>query len=154
MAGHPSRLQGVRLAALAGAVHLAFDALASRLELVTPPYLLLDHAAEFFREILELDRTAVLVTVAVGAAVVNGVIAALLATALEPSPRRRGTLGWALFGLWLFSGGLMILVYLYLPWGVVLGSLAAGLPRSFAVAWVLDRAMPAPAPSTRPSPGG
>jgi hypothetical protein len=146
MAGQPSRLQGVRLAALAGAVHLAFDVLASRLEATTPPYLLLDHAGEFFREIVMLDRTAVLVSVAIGAAAVNGVIAALLGTALEASPRRRGMLGWVLFGLWVFSGGLMILVYLYLPWGLVLGSLAAGLPRSFAVAWVVDRALPHSSP--------
>jgi len=143
----PPRRHGVRLAAIATAIHLGCDALASRLPWTTPPYLLLDHAGDLFRSMLELDRTAVLGSVAFGASAVNGVIAALLATALAEARRRRRLLAAALFGLWVFSGGLMTLAYLSPPWGVALGSLAAGLPRSLLVAWALDGALGAPVPA-------
>jgi hypothetical protein len=38
-----------------------------------------------------------------------------------------------------FSGGLMTLVYLSPPAAIVAGSLAAGVPRAFAVSWLLER---------------
>lgn len=133
------------LAALATGVHLACDAVASRSGFTSPPYLLLDHAGELFRELLTLDRTAILLTVTISAAVVNGAIAAMLGVALESARHRRRTLTWVLYAFWVFSGGLMILVYLAPPWGVVVGSLAAGLPRVWLVAWVVDRALGAPA---------
>lgn len=139
------RRHGIVLAALAAGIHLAFDALASRSAFTSPPYLLLDHAGELFRDLLALDRSAILGTVAVSAAVVNGIIAAMLGVALEANRRRRRTLTWVLFGFWVFSGGLMILVYLSPPWGVVAGSLAAGLPRVWLVAWAMDRALGTPA---------
>jgi hypothetical protein len=146
VSAHPPRANGALLAALAGAIHLAFDALASRVEATTPPYLLLDHAGEVFRDLLLLDRTTILVGTAIAAAGVNGVISALLAVAVEGLSRRRvQTLAWVLFGLWVFSGGLLTLVYLTPPWGVVVGSLAAGLPRAWVVAWVLERYLPVPA---------
>lgn len=113
--------------------------------MTAPPYLLLDHAAEVFRELLALDRTAILTTVAVAASAVNGAIAAMLAVALEAVPHRRRTLAWVLVAFWVFSGGLMILVYLSPPWLTVLGSLAAGIPRAWLVAWALDRALGTPA---------
>lgn len=143
MARPVQRPSGALLWALAGVAHLAFDALSSQLEVTTPPYLLLDHAGEVFRAFLATDRTTVLVAVSLGAASVNAAISALFALALEAAPRRRRALAWTLSGLWVFSGGLLILVYLSPPWRIVLGSLAAGLPRSFAVAWLLDRRMPA-----------
>ena len=134
------RRHGIVLAALAAGIHLACDALASRSAFTSPPYLLLDHAGELFRDLLALDRTAILGTVAVSAAVVNGIIAAMLGVALEASAHRRRTLTF-----WIFSGGLMILVYLAPPWAVVAGSLAAGLPRVWLVAWAVDRALGTPA---------
>ncbi len=139
------RRHGIVLATLAAGIHLACDALASRSAFTSPPYLLLDHAGELFRDLLALDRTAILGTVAVSAAVVNGIIAAMLGVALEGARHRRRTLAWVLFAFWIFSGGLMILVYLAPPWGVVAGSLGAGLPRVWLVAWALDRALGTPA---------
>jgi hypothetical protein len=127
--------------ALAGAVHLALDALASRVAWTTPPYLLLDHASETFRDLLVLDRTTILVVVAVVSAAVNGAIAGLFSVALAGVSRRVLKLGLALSGLWIFSGGLMTLVYLSPPAAVVAGSLLAGIPRSFLVAWVLERVL-------------
>jgi hypothetical protein len=137
-----SRSQVFVATALASAAHLALDGLASRLPWTTPPYLLLDHASEAFRDLVNLDRTTVLVAVSFISAGVNGAIAGLFGAALASAPRRVLKLGLALSALWVFSGGLMILVYLSPPAGVVLGSLAAGIPRSFAVAWLLDRVLP------------
>jgi hypothetical protein len=125
--------------ALAGATHLALDAVASRLSWTTPPYLLLEYASETFRDLLFLDRGTLLVAVAVISAGVNGAIAGLFATALAGSRRRVVAIGGSLSALWVFSGGLMTLVYLAPPAPIVLGSLLAGIPRAFAVAWVLER---------------
>ncbi len=140
--GRPRRLAGPLLAALAGLVHLAFDALSSRLEATTPPYLLLDHAAEMFREILATDRTAILASVSVAAAAVQGVIAAIFAAAFEEAGHRLRTLAITLTAVWILSGALLELVYLTLPWGLAAGSLLAGIPRALVVAWALDRALP------------
>lgn len=125
--------------ALAGAAHLVLDALASRLPWTTPPYLLLDYASESFRDLLVLDRRTLLLAVAVISAGVNGAISGLFATALAGARRRVVTIGTSLSALWLFSGGLMTFVYLAPPAAIVAGSLLAGIPRSFAVAWVLER---------------
>ncbi len=125
--------------ALAGAAHLVLDALSTRLPWTTPPYLLLDYASESFRDLLLLDRRTLLGAVAVISAGVNGAIAGLFATALAGSRRRVVAIGVALSALWVFSGGLMIAVYLSPPAAIVAGSLLAGIPRSFAVAWVLER---------------
>lgn len=149
MTGPRPRRHGLTLAALAAGLHLACDAVASRWGVTAPPYLLLDHAAPVFKELLLLDRTTILATVAVAASAVNGAIAAMLAVALEEVAHRRRTLAWVLVAFWVFSGGLMILVYLSPPWIAVAGSLAAGVPRAWLVAWALDRAMGAPAVAPR-----
>ncbi len=128
-----------KAAALAGAAHLVLDAVASRLPWTTPPYLLLDYASEPFRDLLFLDRRTLLVAVAVISAGVNGAIAGLFATALTGARRRVVAIGASLAALWVFSGGLMTLVYLSPPAGIVAGSLLSGIPRAFAVAWVLER---------------
>ena len=128
--------------ALAGFTHVVLDAVTSRLPWTTPPYLLLDYANETFRDLVNLDRTTILVAVSVISAGVNGVIAGLFAAALHDARSRLVKLGLSLSALWLFSGGLMTLVYLSPPAGVVAGSLLAGIPRSFAVAWLLDRLAP------------
>ncbi len=135
--------------AVAAAAHLAIDALTSRAPITTPPHLLLDHAGDAFRDLLALDRRTILAAVAIVSAGVNGTIAGLIATALASIRNRALVLGAALSAIWLFSGGLMILVYLSPPWPVVAGSLAAGIPRSFAVAWLLDRIVPRPGDERR-----
>lgn len=146
------RTSVVRATALSGSVHLALDLLASRLPWTTPPYLLLDYASETFRDLLLLDRTTLLVAVSVVSAGVNGAIAGLFAAALAGARRRLLTLATSLFALWVFSGGLMMIVYLDPPRLVALGSLAAGAPRLLLVAWVLERFLlrrPSEAPSPR-----
>jgi hypothetical protein len=133
------RTSVIRAMALSGAVHVAFDAVLSRIPWATPPYLLLDYANETFRDLLFLDRTTLRVAVAVLSAGVNGAIAGLFAAALAGARRRVTALAASLFALWVFSGGLMMLVYLAPPWGVALGSLASGAPRALVIAWVLER---------------
>jgi hypothetical protein len=128
--------------ALAGFAHVVLDAVFSRLLWTTPPYLLLDYANETFRDLLNLDRTTILIAVSVISAGVNGAIAGLFAAAFDEARGRRTKLAISLSALWVFSGGLMTLVYLSPPLGVVLGSLLAGIPRSFLVAWLLDRLAP------------
>src|SRR6266508_1178388 len=61
--GETTRTRVFVATALAGAAHLVLDGLASRLQWTTPPYLLLDHASETFRDLLNLDRTTILVAV-------------------------------------------------------------------------------------------
>lgn len=151
------RLLGLRIFAAAFAANLVFDALGARLPWTTPPWLLLDHLAGLFKELLSaepdagsfLDRSSIGIGMSIGASGVNAIIAALLATAFEDQPRRVRALGGSLAGLWLLSGGLMMITYLSPPWGVALGSLASGLPRSFALAWLLDRLLPARAGGPR-----
>lgn len=146
--------------ALSGVVHLALDLLCSRIPWTTPPYLLLDYASETFRDLLLLDRTTLLVAVAVISAGVNGAIAGLFAVALAEARRRMLALAASLFALWVFSGGLMMAVYLDPPRGVALGSLAAGAPRALLVALVLERVLfrregrPSPTPPVTGGPGG
>lgn len=142
MDGDATRSRVFLATALAGAANLVLDGLTSRIPWTTPPYLLLDHASEAFRDLLMLDRTTILVVVAVISAGVNGAIAGLFGAALASAERRTLKLGIALSALWMFSGGLMILVYLSPPVAVALGSLAAGIPRAFAVAWLLYRTLP------------
>lgn len=139
MGSERSRTGVVRATALAGAIHLAFDVAFSRVAWARPPYLLLEYASEAFRDVLFLDRATLEVAVAVFSAAVNGVIAALFAAALAGARRRMLALASSLFALWIFSGGLMMLVYLAPPPGIALGSLAAGAPRMLAVAWALER---------------
>jgi hypothetical protein len=139
MDGPALRTSVFKATALAGAAHLALDAVASRLPWTTPPYLLLEYASESFRDLLLLDRRTLLVVVAVISAGVNGAIAGLFATALAGARRRIVAIGASLSALWVFSGGLMTLVYLSPPAAIAAGSLAAGIPRAFAIAWVLER---------------
>jgi hypothetical protein len=126
-------------AIVAALAHLALDAVASRVSWTTPPYLLLDHVSGPFRDIVALDRTSVGIAVAVAASSVNGLITATLAAALDDTERRVRDLGLLLSGLWVLSGGLLALIYLSAPLGILAGSLAAGIPRAFAVAWIADR---------------
>ena len=132
----------VLLGAVAAAVHLGFDFLASRSAWTTPPYLLLSFMDEAFRDFLNP------VGVSIGAAFGLAAMTTAIALAAEWVPRRRAAvLGSALSALWVFSGGVMLAVYVRPPWGVAIGSLAAGLPRMWAIAWILDRVMPRPSPA-------
>jgi membrane associated rhomboid family serine protease len=78
--------------ALAGAAHLLLGALSSRIPWTTPPYLLLDHASETFRD-PQLDRRTILLAVSVISAGVNGAIAGLFGAALSGARRRALKLG-------------------------------------------------------------
>ena len=146
MQAETARSRVLLATALAGAAHLVMDALTSRVAWTTPPYLLLDHASEVFRDLLMIDRTTILVAVAVISAGVNAAIAGLFGVAMSSLDRRTLKMGLALSALWVFSGGLMMLVYLSPPAGIAVGSLAAGVPRAFAVAWILDRTLPRAVP--------
>jgi len=152
MPGGALRTRVFVAAAVAGAAHVAFDGVTSRLFWTTPPYLLLDYASDTFRDLLQIDRPSILVAVSVISAGVNGVIAGMFAAAFDGLERPVWKLGLALSGLWIFSGGLMTLVYLSPPAGVVVGSLAAGVPRGFAVAWLLER-VARRAPEAKPAAG-
>jgi hypothetical protein len=123
---------------VAALAHLAIDALSSRWPWTTPPHLQLAYAPEVVREMLSP------LAVGIAASAVNGVIAGIALLAVEPwagpAPGRRTLrLGVVLFGFWLLSDGLLALVWLSAPWSLVLGGLAAGLPRSLAVGWLLAR---------------
>jgi hypothetical protein len=126
-------------AAVAAAAHLTVDALASRLPWTTPPYLLLDHVAGPFRDLVALDRGTIAIAVSIAASGVNGLMTATLAAALDGTGRRVRNLGLLLSGLWVLSGGLLALIYLSAPLALLAGSLAAGVPRSFLVAWIAER---------------
>lgn len=134
------RASPLALTALAGTLHLALDLASLVVPWIAPPYLLLDHAGEAFRVFLEGEwRAPVLGTVAVVSSVVNGIIAALMAVALEGHPRRRRVLAWTLAALWLLGGGLLVFIYLTPPWPLTAASLLAGVPRAWLIAWALDR---------------
>ncbi len=129
----PSRLAA--LAVLAAALHLAFDAIGAALPWTSPPYLLLAWAPEPFRVLSP-------VAVSIAASAVDGAIAAIALAALEPSRgrslgRQAILLAAVLWAFWLLSGGLLAAVWLAAPAGLVVASLAAGIPRCAAVAFAL-----------------
>ncbi len=130
-----ARLLG--LAALAAGLHLALDGLFWLVPWAAPPHLLLRYAPEFVREMVGP------LGVSIAASAVWGIIGVIALVAIEPGAgppaRRVRVLAAVLWGFWLLSEGLMALVWLDAPWGPVLGGLAAGIPRSAAVAWVLVR---------------
>jgi hypothetical protein len=114
-------------------VNLAFDGLSLVAAPVAPPHLLHAYMPEAIRG---------MVSPAVLAPVTSAVLAAiaLLVLSLVPpgTPRRVLRLtGW-LVGFWLLSEGLLAWVWLDAPGVVVAISLAAGIPRSLAVAVVLS----------------
>jgi hypothetical protein len=138
----PLRNRVPAAAALAALAHLALDYATSRATWTTPPYLLLDHARGPFRDLLEIAPGAILAGASIASSGVNGVVAALFGYALEDRRRRFLALGLLLSGLWIASGALLALLYLSLPSGLLSASLLAGVPRSFAVAWIVDRVLP------------
>jgi hypothetical protein len=130
----PPRL--ARLALTATLVHLAFDTVGRLFTATTPPYLLLPYMSELFRDMLGLLGVD---AISVVTCAINGLIAGVFATALYEVERRRRALGLLLAGIWLLTNGAMFTLYLSAPWPVALGSLAFGLPRAAALAWVLER---------------
>lgn len=131
-----------RLAALAALLHFAFDSLLRLWPATTPPHLLTPYMGEIFRDMLEmLGRTPVsLVT-----SFVNGVISAIFAIALQGVVSRRyAKVAGLLAFLWFVTGGLTFALYLDAPRWLAASSLLAGLPRALVVAYVLERALPAP----------
>lgn len=127
-----------RLALAATLVHLAFDTAGRLFTATTPPYLLLPYMSEIFRNVLGLLGVNAISAVTCA---INGLIAAVFATALFEASSRRFKAGLLLALVWLLTGGSMFTLYLSAPWPVALGSLASGLPRAAALAWLLDRMM-------------
>lgn len=125
------------LALLASGLDLALDGITWLVPLAAPPHLLLRHAPDFVRQVVGP------LGVSIAASIVWGLIGVLALLAVEPGAapraRRARILAALLWGLWLLSEGLLALVWLDAPWAQVLGGLAAGLPRSAAVAWALTR---------------
>ncbi|HTP51553.1 MAG TPA: hypothetical protein VMK42_12700 [Anaeromyxobacteraceae bacterium] len=122
------------LFAAALAVNLAFDALFLAGERLAPPHLLLRYAPEFVAQMVSP------LGMSLSASPVLAAIAVLVANAVPPGTGQRflRLAGW-LAGFWALSEGLLALVWLSAPAGLVAGGLALGLPRSAAVAFVLVR---------------
>jgi hypothetical protein len=148
MARTPPRNAAVVATALAAAAHLALDLVTSRFPWTTPPYLLLDHARGPFHDLLLIDRTAILAGASIASSAVNGIVSAIFGVAVEDRPRRLVLLAAILSGLWVLSGVLLAFVYLSVPGAILAGSLAAGIPRAFVVAWLVDRVLPRPVVAT------
>ncbi len=120
------------VAAVAAALHGAFDAVCYRVRPLAPPYLRLWDAPEEFQM---LSPAAV----SVAASCVSGVIAVIAVGAVLPRQRRPLVLGAIITAFWLFSAILLRLVWLATPWGTTLLALLAGVPRGLAVGWVVAR---------------
>jgi hypothetical protein len=131
------------LGALAALLHFGFDTASRVLDPTTPPYLLIQYMDETYRTLFDLLGVT---TISVVTSMVNGVIAAVFATALQLTPGRRWLKLASLYAaIWLVTGGLMALLRLEgVPPVVLAGGLLAGLPRAAVVAWVLDRRMARP----------
>jgi apolipoprotein N-acyltransferase len=127
-----------RLALAATGVHLAFDTAGRLFTATTPPYLLLPFMSELFRDMLDLLGVNAISAVTCA---INGLIAAVFSTALLEAGSRRLKIALLLCLVWLLTAGSMFTLYLSAPWPVALGSLAFGLPRAAALAWLLDRMM-------------
>lgn len=121
----------------AWAVNLAFDGLALVSPRLGPPHLLHDHMPEAIR-----GMVSPLVLAPVTSAVLAAI--ALLVLSLVPpgAPHRVRRLATWMAGFWLLSEGLLAWVWLDAPAATVIASLAAGLLRCVALAWVLDRLGP------------
>jgi hypothetical protein len=134
------RSGGIALFLAAWGENLAFDALSWVVPPLAPPHLLHAYMPEAIRQ---------MVSPAVLAPVTSAVLAAiaLLVLSLVPpgTPGRVRALATWLLGFWLLSEGLMAWVWLDAPAGVVAWSLAGGVPRSLAVAWLLARQQGPPA---------
>jgi hypothetical protein len=141
----PPRL--ARLALAATLVHLVFDTAGRAFTVTTPPYLLLPYMSELFRDMLGLLGVNAISAVTCA---INGLIGGVFATALFEVERRRRALGLLLTGIWLLTCGAMFSLYLSAPWAIAIGSMAFGLPRAAALAWVLERMM-AGATADRPA---
>ena len=133
----PSGTRLLGLALLASGLHLALDGLCWLAPWAAPPHLLLRYAPDFVREMVGP------LGVGIAASLIWGIIAIIALVAVEPGAgppaHQVRILAAVLWGFWLLSEGLMALVWLDAPWGPVLGGLAAGIPRSALVAWVLVR---------------
>jgi len=124
----------VALLAAALAVNLAFDGAGQLVPLVAPPHLQLRYAPEFIREMLSPA------VVSPTASLVLALIDLLLLGVVPPgTPRRAAVLSAWTFGFWLLAEGLLGVVWLSAPAGVLAAGLAAGALRSAAAAWALVR---------------
>jgi apolipoprotein N-acyltransferase len=141
----PPRL--ARLALTATAIHLVFDVATRVSPLTTPPYLQLQYMSELFRDMLDMLGVN---AISVVTCFINGLIAAVFATALHETDRRALKLGALLFFIWLVTGGSTFALYLSAPAEVASVSLLTGLPRAAVLAWALDRLMAGAGPGEAP----
>jgi len=134
------RSGGIALFLGAWGANLAFDALSRVAPPLAPPHLLTAYMPEAIRQMVSPGVLAP-VTSAVLAAI------ALLVLSLVPpgTPGRVRRLTAWLVGFSFLSEGLMAWVWLDAPGGVLAWSLAGGIPRSLAVAWLLARQQGPPA---------
>ncbi len=140
----PRQARLSRLALVAALLHLGFDSITRPFPATTPPYLLLRYMADVFREMLGMLGVGAVSAVT---SAVNGLVSAIFALALAEVARARwAKLAALLLAVWLLTGGAILAIYVAAPWGIALGSLAAGLPRAAVIAFFLDRMMPRPAP--------
>ena len=133
----PPRL--ARLALAATLVHLAFDSVGRLFTATTPPYLLLPYMSEIFRDMLDLLGVN---AISVGdlrhqRADRGGLRHRALRGPASAAPQARAAAVRDLAP----HRGAMFTLYLSAPWPVALGSMAFGLPRAAALAWVLERMM-------------
>lgn len=139
-ARNPARRRTAALAALAAAVHLAFDAAQSAVAWLRPPYLRFEDMPEAFRE---LPFVSAPVAVSVASAAAGGVLAAIaLAAVEERAPRRRRLLVLLVTGFWLFSAVLSWGTWLSTPFLAALPGILMGVPRGLAIGWLLWRLSP------------
>jgi len=147
-AAAPSLLRTLIPAAAAAAAHLAFDAAASLVPWLRPPYLRFEDLPEVFRE---LPFVSAPVAVSLAASAVGGILAAISLLAVEPSePRRLRLVTMLVTGLWLFSALLSWLTWLSTPLAAVLPGILAGIPRGLTVGWLLWR-LSLPGAAARPA---
>ena len=136
----PARRRTAALAALAAAVHLAFDAAQSAVGWLRPPYLRFEDMPEAFRE---LPFVSAPVAVSVASAAVGGILAAIaLAAVEERAPHRLRLLVTLVTGFWLFSAVLSWATWLATPFLAALPGILLGVPRGLAVGWLLWRLSP------------
>jgi hypothetical protein len=114
--------------------NLALDGLGQVLPALCPPHLLHAYMPEAIRGMVS---PAVLAPMA--SLVLAGIDLLLLSIVPPDAPRRLAQLSGWLLGFWLLSEGLLAWVWLDAPLGVVLVSVASGIPRSVLLAWILLR---------------
>jgi hypothetical protein len=77
------------------------------------------------------------VAVSIAVSAVSGIIGVIAVLAVDPPRRRPVTLAVLVTCFWLFSAGLMRVVWLSTPWAETVAGLLFGIPRGAVVGWCL-----------------